>query len=273
MAPAPTDLQLAFLLRAAAAVFLLLQFCAADDALYRNCTRLFSCGEQIRGIDYPFWGGDRPPECGVSRLKLQCDGDNSTTIEIAGERFRVLRVSLSSNSMKIVRSDLFGDICSEIRYGASPSVGQYSDGDLRLRYSPEVRYLSLLYNCPDLRIPKRFQLNCTNRTYAVSESFVAFKFPNGTTCEFNISVPVLDAALQDFKRNATAPTEVVREGFEVEYRMNGTTSCDTCQKSDGLCWSGTNSSQFSTCLCADGPHHLTCLRHSKRLGLKIGIGM
>ncbi|XP_074287896.1 LEAF RUST 10 DISEASE-RESISTANCE LOCUS RECEPTOR-LIKE PROTEIN KINASE-like 2.4 [Silene latifolia] len=43
-----------------------------DDRYYRCASALFSCGNNISAVGYPFWGDDRPKYCGHPSLQLQC---------------------------------------------------------------------------------------------------------------------------------------------------------------------------------------------------------
>ncbi|KAL3501826.1 hypothetical protein ACH5RR_036275 [Cinchona calisaya] len=63
-------------------------YCAPGD---RTCPgMLYNCGS-LRGIGYPFWGGDRPEACGIRELLLQCVENQCTvTMEEVADLFGVM---------------------------------------------------------------------------------------------------------------------------------------------------------------------------------------
>ncbi|KAL0462370.1 UNVERIFIED_CONTAM: LEAF RUST 10 DISEASE-RESISTANCE LOCUS RECEPTOR-LIKE PROTEIN KINASE-like 2.4 [Sesamum latifolium] len=228
-------------------------------AQFLNCTRLFSCGPTVRDVGYPFWGGDRPQECGLPALELRCPRYNYTTVDVGGRAFFVLSINNVNKFMKIVQIDLLDDFCPD-RY-EDVWLDENVDGRL-MRYAPDVERLTLFYACrPPFNVSgswSNFTCNVsgTDRLgYVVDES----RSLVGTGCELNITIPVLGSVLKEFRRNTTRTTlrDVVNEGFAVEYGMYGA-ACAACERSRGLCWSGTNSSVQPTCLCRDGPHPFVC---------------
>ncbi|KAL0423725.1 UNVERIFIED_CONTAM: LEAF RUST 10 DISEASE-RESISTANCE LOCUS RECEPTOR-LIKE PROTEIN KINASE-like 2.4 [Sesamum radiatum] len=236
------------------------KFLAHEDAQFLNCTRQFSCGPTVRDVGYPFWGGDRPQECGLPGLELRCPHDNYITIDVGGRAFLVLSINDTNKFMKIVQIDLLDDFCPD-RY-EDVWLNENIDGRF-IRYAPGVERLTLLYACgPPFNVSGSWgnftcNVNGTDRLgYAVDE----LQSSVGTTgCELNVTIPVLGSVLREFRRNATRPTlrDVVYEGFEVQYEMDGT-ACAACERSGGLCWSRTNSTDQPTCLCRDGPHPFVC---------------
>ncbi|KAL2247341.1 UNVERIFIED_CONTAM: hypothetical protein Sindi_2586400 [Sesamum indicum] len=233
------------------------KFLAREDAQFLNCTRRFSCGPTIHNVGYPFWGRDRPQECGLSGLELRCPHDNYTTIDIAGRPFLVLGINNLTNFMKLVQVDLLDDFCPD-RYDQEVWLDENV-----MSYAPDVKHLTLFYACrPPLNVPgswSNFTCNVSGTDglgYVVDESQPWVGTPG---CELNVTIPVLGSVLKEFRRNATRTTlaDVVNEGFDVELEMNGA-ACAACEMSGGLCWSRTNSSDQPTCLCRDGPHPFVC---------------
>ncbi|KAA8530597.1 hypothetical protein F0562_005306 [Nyssa sinensis] len=78
-----------------------------NNGQYTSCGVLFNCGN-ITGVDYPFWGSDRPENCGYPGLKLNC-AYNIATIEIMNVEFRVLDINQETKILKIARNDLMED--------------------------------------------------------------------------------------------------------------------------------------------------------------------
>ncbi|KAI6691539.1 hypothetical protein NL676_028367 [Syzygium grande] len=81
-----------------------------NDALYSDCSNLFSCGN-IQGVGYPFWGGNRPNSCGYPALQLACE-DNTATIMISNVKYKVLSFYPNTEVLQIAREDFSSGICS-----------------------------------------------------------------------------------------------------------------------------------------------------------------
>ncbi|KAI7985482.1 LEAF RUST 10 DISEASE-RESISTANCE LOCUS RECEPTOR-LIKE PROTEIN KINASE-like 1.4 [Camellia lanceoleosa] len=134
----------------------------ADDEFYTTChEKTYDCGEQIKGIGYPFWGEDRPPFCGVQGFKLTCKGNENTTIVIEKQEFRVLHINQSAYSMTIARADLWDTICPAKFINTTLNWNLFDYGP-----HPHVLNLTLFYDwLPDLasydHIQERSHFNTT----------------------------------------------------------------------------------------------------------------
>ena len=81
-----------------------------DDVHFVECSRPYECG-RIKNVSYPFWGGDRPENCGRQGFKLECNYYEYTTIKFEELEFLVLNINQSRNNMTIARGDLWHGFC------------------------------------------------------------------------------------------------------------------------------------------------------------------
>ncbi|PIN26563.1 Serine/threonine protein kinase [Handroanthus impetiginosus] len=205
--------------------FILIRFYVGEGQQFSNCNRLFSCGD-IRDIGYPFWGGDRPPECGSRHLQLSCRRYNYATIDIGEDAFLVQNININNNTMTLARMDLLNHFCPlDINRWNSNSPFQYT---------PNVQNLTLFYTCSSSNTSNRDNFSCiinTTNLVAViaNESFSGVQAPNRRSlCELTVTIPVLKSAWEEYRRNNTMTLqEVVNKGFEVEYQIDADTQTQT----------------------------------------------
>ncbi|XP_006341577.1 probable serine/threonine-protein kinase At1g18390 isoform X1 [Solanum tuberosum] len=226
-----------------------------EDKQYSTCNSSYTCGN-IQNISFPFWGGDRPQECGLPQFKLTCEANQDPLIHIDGHNFRVLGINGDNQTMRIARNDLEEDICPD-------RFGNTSFNDPLLRYGPDFGILILFYACP-FDIPsewKNFTFSCNNtgessHGFYPDQSFISFWGPQYGSCERNVIVPVLLTAFKRFQdQGSTKILELLKQGFDVVY--NKSLVCMACERSGGLCWSETDFAE-PTCLCRDRTYSYYC---------------
>lgn len=122
-------------------------------------------------------------------------------------------------------------------------------------------FLGLFFSCPEeivSSIPIRNIFNCSGDEDAGLNFFNDRPVPSEGRCARVIGVPVLRTAFSEFNRSETMPlVELLLQGFEMEYRVDGDGVCSRCQDSGGTCWSDLNSTGPS-CICSDGIPRLVC---------------
>ncbi|KAJ9550679.1 hypothetical protein OSB04_014724 [Centaurea solstitialis] len=204
---------------------------------FNDCaTKLYSCGETIRSIGYPFFGEDRPSYCGLPEFNLTCR-DGITTITIIETAFRVLGINQTTYTITIAPDDLWpeSDACSL----TSPrSITNNSFQQTVFAYIPErFTFLGIHLSCVEnendpIPIPSRNRLNCSGDEEGGRVSY----FRNGSTalgqetCENNIIVPVLENRFDEFMESETMPlAELLKEGFPVEYNVDRGGICSRCE--------------------------------------------
>ncbi|KAL4573380.1 hypothetical protein LXL04_020183 [Taraxacum kok-saghyz] len=252
-----------------------------DIQRFRDCsTKFYTCGEATTYISYPFWGNERPSYCGLQGFRLTCREDNITTVQIMNTTFRVIRIDQNNSKVALVLDDLRGDepACSLRRTDSiSTTTFQYT----LFSYVPNGSLiLGLYFSCEDdvvRSIPIRKILNCSADEGDRGSFFENTPIPVRNRCERVIGVPVSMAAFDAFNRRETMSLEeLLWQGFEMEYRVDGGGICSRCQSTGGTCGSYFNSSGPS-CMCPDGFSRLTCFTSASssmmwRIKVVLGVG-
>lgn len=235
-----------------------------DNPQFTTCTSTFNCG-RVRGIGYPFWGSDRPYECGRKGFQLVCRKDQYPiliTNLLAKQRYRLLDINRSIPTMKIARDDIWDSIC--------PSVSVKPLVNLNL-YAPTTRTLHIFYGCTaevieDVQV--KSNVTClVNGQNGVFYAHELVSVVNG--CHMSITAPVLTTAFNDLWDGKLTLHQAVNLGFDVEYSA-AVTACSSCEASGGACGSGPGY-EFA-CYCSDKPHPGVCPKHGTQHFLKPIIG-
>ncbi|CAN6933776.1 unnamed protein product [Brassica oleracea] len=197
--------------------------CTSSKQELGVCESPFQCGEISAG--FPFWGGNRPENCGLPQLELHCRNKSSTYLIISDQEYSVLKVSRTNYTITLARPDLLGRICSaKFNTTALPSdifeiLPAYKE--LEVYYLCDRRYFSKQnYTCPsDKGLVLVFEeqhgeLHCNNSfTVIVRKSFVP---------------------LEEDEFDSYELERVIRNGFEVKVKIDETT-CEECSSSGGIC--------------------------------------
>ncbi|CAN4086678.1 unnamed protein product [Withania somnifera] len=251
-----------------------------EDKQYSTCHKSYSCGN-LQNIDFPFWGGSRPQECGLPEFKLECEANHDPLIRIDGHDFRILSINGDKQTIRIARNDLEEDICPD-------RFGNTSLNSAHFRYSPDSVMVHLFYACP-FNIPSEWQnftFSCTSTGensslgFYPDESFISFWGQRYRSCERNVTVPVVPTALKQFQdQGSTKILELLKQGFDVVY--NKSLICMACETSGGLCWSKTYFAE-PTCLCRDRitsnfcgyvPDHVLVQGKKRDIRVKVAVGV
>ncbi|CAL5445210.1 unnamed protein product [Camellia sinensis] len=238
----------------------------ADNENYTTChEKEYDCGEQIKGIGYPFWGEDRPQYCGVQGFELTCVSNENTTIVIEKQAFHVLHINQSAYSMTIARTDLWNNICL-------PNFSSTTLNWNHFDYDPyHVVNITLFYDCPPNPtassdyIKNKSHFQCPVVAGGQSSNFIFFveepynsHFPEWE-CKSRIKVPVLPEVLGAFWGDDTMTVEeLVKQGFGADYHeMDKFQHCKACNDSGGECGTDTTTNQ-AICFCHNGPQPQIC---------------
>ncbi|CAL5362596.1 unnamed protein product [Camellia sinensis] len=184
-------------------------------------------------------------------LIFTCKGNESTTIVIEKQEFRVLHISQSAYSMTIARVDLWDTICPEKFINTTLNFNLFDYGPY-----PHVVNLTLAYDCPrifgppDHTVEERSHFQCqvgaggqsSNINFFVNESY---EWIFQQHCKSRIKVPVFQEALDAFSVNNTMTVEeLVNRGFGVAYHdMDYFQHCVACNASGGKCGTDTATNQ------------------------------
>lgn len=237
----------------------------ADDVHYQKCGSSFQCAN-LKDLNYPFWGSSRPQYCGHPAFKLQCTGEVAT-ITIMSEIYRVLEVSDSDHTLKVVRTDYWNNSCPTI-------LKNITIGCSFFYYGSDSQNLTLYYDCPySSQFPQSDSFsswfNCTvNGTqminYFVTGSMLENAEPSDSlsetlgTCKSRVVVPILESQAEVLETNSTVENLKValNNGFSVDWNANNSLLHE-CQNSGGHCGYNPSSSEF-TCYCKDGSFPSSC---------------
>ncbi|GAA0172222.1 hypothetical protein LIER_41303 [Lithospermum erythrorhizon] len=230
-------------------IFLFLTYLSLVDASqYAACGILFSCGS-LTGVDYPFYGGYRPLECGYPGFELECD-DGMATMEMMGVNYRVLGINQESQTLSITREDLTEDICQDDNF-------MNTNLDSRLFEHASNNYLNvtILYGCPETSGEVSHLFSCDVEGTSNSNAYIVPGVQGPGNCFASVTVPVKNTSFQgtaDFGR-------LLGQGFEIRSKLDNSV-CNECKHSGGRCGYNQTSTQF-TCLCEDQTSESSmCLR-------------
>ncbi|XP_059643783.1 LEAF RUST 10 DISEASE-RESISTANCE LOCUS RECEPTOR-LIKE PROTEIN KINASE-like 2.5 [Cornus florida] len=245
-----------------------------DHEMFWVCrNHTYNCGQNIKGIGYPYWGDGRPQYCGHPQFELKCQNNDHPVIDIDDHMFRVLEINSSGSMMTMARLDLWDNPCPQILSNIT------FDNTFFSLHSSTARSLYLFYNCTSSLTEFLNNFTCpldsvreSNRFYG-DESFLSIQLET-TTCQHGIEVPVFRTSLEGLWDISLNLQQALNLGFEVQYNASNV-ECSSCESSGGTCGSDPTTLQF-VCLCHDQPHHLTCGDHGNnlttRLKLTIGVG-
>ncbi|XVF87999.1 hypothetical protein PTKIN_Ptkin19aG0013900 [Pterospermum kingtungense] len=257
------------------------KFLCVDNENYVLCSKTFRCGN-IQNVSYPFWGGDRPANCGLPAMELTCQG-NESQITIMSVSYKVIEINMDLQALTVARTDYLTNLCPQQLVNTTLNFSLFS-------YAWNLENLTLYYNCPRIvnqssGFPSQF--NCTNNgTDAVNYYVTASAFGNLSagvkdglgSCKSNVIVPAFYTAVQTIESNPTPDTLILplANGFGLKWDANIASKCEECNASGGRCGYNKSSSQFS-CYCSNHTDASTCLlpgsNNGTRLKLIIGLGV
>lgn len=208
-----------------------------------GCENLFNCGT-IKQIGFPFWGGDRPKECGHPLLNLNCTNSVSY-ITINEVKYHVLEANPDEHTLRITKEDYLQGLCP------TKLVNTTLDTDLFV-YGSDYNNLTLFYGCPpSITFPSPSgHFPCPSNGYSVEYFYTWFGSYIGRqlfSCQESMVVPVSDSSFD--VRDLTKIESAIRDGFVVRW-IAGTEDCVKCKESGGFCGYNWISRQ-TTCYCRD----------------------
>ncbi|XP_057732851.1 LEAF RUST 10 DISEASE-RESISTANCE LOCUS RECEPTOR-LIKE PROTEIN KINASE-like 2.5 isoform X2 [Arachis stenosperma] len=214
------------------------------------CRLPYECGEQQ--LYYPFWGRDRPSQCGGNdRLQLFCMEENYTYIEMGLKRVGVVNDDDHDNSVKLVPlavADGGPDVYSW-DYG-------YSLDFPLLMYNQTVHNITIFYDCTYSRDYQ--SLGCGGSGgdvvyYNGTEKEVLASHQELKDCHHRIQVAAEAVELNGVGVHDAFPL-YFGKGVSVSYTYSQ--DCMRCVESKGSC--GSNDAHAFTCYCPDGSIALPC---------------
>ncbi|KAK9677274.1 hypothetical protein RND81_11G132300 [Saponaria officinalis] len=225
------------------------------DERYRTCTSaLFSCGNNVSSVGYPFWGDGRPKYCGLPALQLQCIHSETgewPTLTIGSKDEPPYNVASLKHFESNITLELQG-------FQNIPCTSYNKNISDIFKVSPSVENIKLVYNCPsDIDAHNFDSVPCNQgdtkyQAYYVSNMSALKDY--ASYCS-SIEVPVFRNELDLYnKGEVQSLTEVLSQGFEVNYEYSP--ECLRCKNSGGICGS-TYFSDF-VCFCKNEAYDLVC---------------
>ncbi|XP_058742099.1 LEAF RUST 10 DISEASE-RESISTANCE LOCUS RECEPTOR-LIKE PROTEIN KINASE-like 2.4 [Vicia villosa] len=208
-----------------------------------GCENLFTCGN-ITPIGFPFWGEDRPKECGYPLLQLTCT-KNISYITINDVKYRILEANSFEHTLRITREDYFQGLCP------AKHVNTTLDTKIFV-YGSNYRNLTFLYGCPlSITFPSPFgYFSCSSNGFPDEHVYTWFGSNIGIQafpCKESMVVPV-PISLNDVG-NFIKIQRAIRDGFVVRW-IAGLENCQKCLTTGRLCGYNWTSKQ-PTCYCRD----------------------
>lgn len=224
------------------------------------------CGGQT--ITYPFsLVGAHPIYCGFPAFQLTCDAAANRTYlsrTFRDRLYRVLHIFYANSSLVMaVEATFAGDGgCRVPDFNVSASLAL-----LPVDISAANRNLTFVYGCD---VPPRLRLQpaCDNTTMGAYTSDDDDTEPLGSMNCSSVSVPVrwIERGTEPGRR--LNYSELIGEGFLLEWPPRSTAECDECKGRGGECRFPDISFQ---CICRDG-RPCRRSRGTLALGIKIGAG-
>ncbi|XP_060195400.1 LEAF RUST 10 DISEASE-RESISTANCE LOCUS RECEPTOR-LIKE PROTEIN KINASE-like 2.8 [Lycium barbarum] len=212
-----------------------------ENHWFASCGKSFNCGK-ITGITYPFWGNDRPKECGYPGFELQCDDQGNTIIQISNIKYLVVGINLEAQIMTVSRKDLAADwICQ---------FNTTIDNSNIFEYASTLVNFTFNYVCPPWAPPPTGSLNCPINGMNYKNSFTIGGNEGDGACHATIIVP----GRKEFRPGGTigdlrALKELLEHGFDVRWKVDNS-HCKECEKFGGRCGFDVGGKKFR-CWCPD----------------------
>ncbi|XP_060672882.1 LEAF RUST 10 DISEASE-RESISTANCE LOCUS RECEPTOR-LIKE PROTEIN KINASE-like 2.8 isoform X1 [Ziziphus jujuba] len=256
---------------------------------YDDCGNLFECGS-IR-VGYPFWGSNRPKQCGYPDFQLTCPAANVTLLSIFSEDYRVLKIDEDAGTMDAVRNEYRTDVCLDGQTQPKNTTIQQSG---LFTYNSDTEELRLFYSCNSQLgaiWPNHF--NCSSSiNYYFTQAQIATQNAQGNlrtgptviesllgSCAQNVLVPIFKTQatiLQSANMTALPIADVitaVSTGFRSSWNATIRAQCDSCltQSSTNRCGFSTTSNEL-TCYEALGGSPGSNNKLSVGEGIAVGAG-
>ncbi|PKI69940.1 hypothetical protein CRG98_009815 [Punica granatum] len=198
---------------------------SGSSSWFSNCSSSFSCGD-IRDVNFPFWGGDRPYGCGHPALELTCK-NNSTSVLIGGLKYLVREVNSDTQLLRIARQDFLEGICLK------KFVNTTLDPEL-FDLVPGYTNFSFMYGCPPMYYPFPTQFKCSSNGLQNPDGYIFLGDKWPSACVTSVVVPLYDTMLSPFENSSVDFQSVLQEGFEVKLKVDSD-ACSECVQSNGVC--------------------------------------
>ena len=229
-------------------VLFLTQSVHGDDDPFSTC-QPFDCGK-FKQLSYPFREKSKPEYCGHPEFVLDCppgnDDDPVLTVKDS-QKFLVLDHQPKPQILKLARADFSETICPK-------NLTNTTFDSTPFKYTPKDQLMTLLYDCDKAKIFDPWSFDCPINGVPRS----AYQVPSDpidehlwTSCKIRIDVPVLKEKLQ--RNRVSDVVEVLKAGFEVQWKTMDEDKCRDCVDSGGRCGFDSTTANVFKCFCSG--HH------------------
>ncbi|XP_073016574.1 LOW QUALITY PROTEIN: LEAF RUST 10 DISEASE-RESISTANCEUS RECEPTOR-LIKE PROTEIN KINASE-like 2.4 [Primulina eburnea] len=209
-------------------------FCPSELSMQNEtCSQPFQCGS-ITNISYPFWGANRPRNCGFPGFQLTNCESNVPLLTIASRAYRVLGIDHSSQTLQVARQDLWDNTCPSVLYNTTLDPNLFSFPQNYI-----YKKVTLYYDCISVPVDNN-QFTCYTDGIKTLNYFVgeeASEIGSNLTCSNSISVPVNPSAAKALSNHSALPNDLkdaLAKGFSIQW-LNTIASCQGCVRSGGVC--------------------------------------
>ncbi|XP_058722468.1 LEAF RUST 10 DISEASE-RESISTANCE LOCUS RECEPTOR-LIKE PROTEIN KINASE-like 2.4 isoform X2 [Vicia villosa] len=201
-----------------------------DYSICRDLNHSYNCGN-LSYISYPFWGQNRPIQCGAGKpFQLHCHNNQDTTIQLSYQNFTVIEINTNHHIIKLKRTDLSQNLCSPQfdHIYLTPTLFQYADTYLSptlVQYLPQVKNITIYYNCdPSPYFPKVSLCGAQNYAFCPVGDYANKFLEVSRNCRQYIQVPVGgDFPIENgsyYYLSREVLEKGLDKGFEVKYSVN-----------------------------------------------------
>lgn len=232
-------------------IFLLIQLPRASsnysEEFYQTCGRPFSCGH-ITSVGYPFWAANDPPYCGYPGLALTCNEDNIPRIKIKNMNYQILDIYPTTQTIRISREDVMKTNCP------TDLINNTLDYTLFDYVSTSIN-LTFFYGCPS--ISGQNFLSCKSINNGNGVLVLPGEMGPGQ-CNASVIYPVAEmgTAVIGEMVNYSGLDQILRQGFDVRWKVDGLKACSDCSMSGGRCGYDMGINR-TTCFCPFPPYVTT----------------
>lgn len=223
-------------------------FC--QDEMFAACGQPFQCGNL--NFSYPFWGGNRPSNCGYPGFGLTCQS-NVPLLTFQSLRYRILAIDGLKRSLTVARDDLWYSLCPKFIFNTTFDYSIF-------RYSSGLQNVTFSYGCtihvPDFpRQPNQFDCSVNTTTNTTTNFYSTNSLGinrTAVTCSSSITVPVNQTRARINLGNSAALQTSLNEGFGINWAANDSV-CEGCIQSGGRCGFNKDTDSF-LCYSSDHPY-------------------
>ncbi|XP_037492093.1 LEAF RUST 10 DISEASE-RESISTANCE LOCUS RECEPTOR-LIKE PROTEIN KINASE-like 2.1 isoform X2 [Jatropha curcas] len=226
------------------------------------------CGNSVE-IKYPFWykSATTPNQyCGYRGFGISCSNDEPT-LPLQKNDYYVKNINYARNTITLVDIDAAGQVCPRARHNVTFE-------DLPLNYTNSDSNLTFYFNCTTnpFSNPMR-DIKClrfdTLKSYVVMGGSGMEDVDWNGRCKEKVVVTVMMTEIRN-RGLISGFGGAMNQGFVLDWST--VRDCGGCEAHGGFCGYAEGADQF-LCFCSDGSVRSNCNKDSRRVTLKVVIGI